>query len=115
MELALAFNQERHLVAEELRALFGVVPSGARTPLVFRINAPIAHDRIERALNAVIRRHSALRTAYGPSERYTPTIGCCRSWHLLAVEPLFPACTCSEYCPMCSSPFRCGRWETPTS
>lgn len=71
MALALAFNQERHLVAEEVMALHGVVPSGARSPLVFRINAPIAHGLIERALNEVIRRHSALRTAYGPNERYS--------------------------------------------
>lgn len=71
MALALAFNQERHLVAEEVMALHGVVPSGARSPLVFRINAPIAHGPIERALNEVIRRHSALRTAYGPNERYS--------------------------------------------
>lgn len=71
MSLPLAFNQERHLVAEEAMALGGYVPTGARVPLAFRINADLDRRRIERALNGVIQRHAALRNTYGPNGRYS--------------------------------------------
>jgi len=68
--LPLAFNHERHLIAEEMLALRGRVPTGARAPLVFRFNIDVDRDRVERALNATVRRHSALSNPYGPSTRY---------------------------------------------
>jgi hypothetical protein len=70
--LPLAFNHERHLVMEEVQALLGRVPTGGRLPLLFRFAGNVERERVEKALNGVIRRHSALNSAYTPNARYDP-------------------------------------------
>jgi len=70
MSLPLAFNHERHLVAEEVMALRGLEPSGARMPLLFSVSASVDPQRIESALNVIVQRHTALRSAFGPNQNY---------------------------------------------
>src|SRR5688500_18837507 len=65
------FNQERHLVAEEIRALKGYAPTGLRAPLIFRLDVAVARNQIEYALNRIVSRHGALRNSYGPTDRYS--------------------------------------------
>jgi hypothetical protein len=70
--LPLVFNQERHLIAEEALSQTGFVPTGARVPLVFRIDKAIDRERLGRAINVIVRRHAALRNTYGPNDQYSP-------------------------------------------
>lgn len=67
MSLAVSFNQDVTLAVEEL-ARRGSQPTAARIlPFCLELDGDVPADILEDALNAVVERHSALRTSYHPA------------------------------------------------
>jgi hypothetical protein len=66
-------NQERRLVYDECAEELAMPRSSCHVPVVWRIRGPVDLDALEEAVQVVVARHAALRSALLPSKKYSPT------------------------------------------
>ena len=71
IECAPSFNQEARLLAEKCVERYGLPTETADFTSAYRVRGEFNLRALERALNSVIARHQALRTAFLPTEWYS--------------------------------------------
>lgn len=75
-DLLVSLNQEKRLLFEETFYRHNTRPSQEYLPfnlvLVLRVNGPLEVRLVENALNAIVRRHAALRVAFYPAGNVLP-------------------------------------------